>query len=135
MNKKELQQYISLRLNIRQTSERIEELEAAATKQTAAISGEPGGGLNLDKIGDTVARMADLKTELQRKLQEALTKQIKIEKAIEDLPEREKYLIVSRYIEGKTWEAICVDMNYQWAQIHRIHANALQLLNRKHDTK
>lgn len=34
-------------------------------------------------------------------------------------------LIVERYINGKTWEQIAVDMNYCYRQITRMHGKAL----------
>jgi hypothetical protein len=30
-----------------------------------------------------------------------------------------------RYIDGLSWEKICVEINYEWAWTHRIHSNAL----------
>jgi hypothetical protein len=33
-----------------------------------------------------------------------------------------------RYLEGLTWEKVCVEMNYSWRQTHNIHARALDKL-------
>ena len=30
-----------------------------------------------------------------------------------------------RYLELKTWEQICVDLDYSWRQTHRLHSKAL----------
>ena len=43
-------------------------------------------------------------------------------------PDRVGGLVRYRYIEGMPWESICIKMHYQWAQIHRIHAKAVQAL-------
>lgn len=48
------------------------------------------------------------------------TKRDAIERAIASLPQREQYLFRLRYIEGKIWEDICIEMSYCYAQIHRV---------------
>lgn len=40
----------------------------------------------------------------------------------------QRTLLVERYVNGKTWERICVDMKYSWKQVHRIHGAALQAI-------
>ena len=50
-----------------------------------------------------------------------------IEAIINDLPESgQRLLMRKRYMQGILWEQICIDMNYSWKQIHRIHSKALQ---------
>jgi len=34
-------------------------------------------------------------------------------------------LLVLRYLNGKSWESIAVEMHYSWRQIHRLHGRAL----------
>lgn len=131
MTKHDLQQFYWTQKNIEKLETRIEELYTIATKQTSTLKGDAdaihGTGYQ-DRMGDVMAEIADLRTELQSELQEALACQLEIEQAIKVLPEREKYLIRARYIERLSWERIAVDMNYAWAQVHRIHAEALKRL-------
>lgn len=48
-------------------------------------------------------------------------------KAIELIAdEREREVLTLRYIECLKWEEIAVKMHVEWAQVHRIHAKALQ---------
>ena len=37
-----------------------------------------------------------------------------------------KALLLERYINGKKWEQIAIDLNYSWRQIIRLHGQALQ---------
>ena len=37
-----------------------------------------------------------------------------------------KALLLERYIDGKKWEQIAIDLNYSWRQIIRLHGQALQ---------
>jgi len=132
MTKQELREYYWIQRNIEKLENRIEELVAIATKQTAKIKNDAdaihGTGGYSDRSGDAMAEMADLREELEGQLQKALALQLGIEQAIKDLPEREKYLIRARYVEQKRWEQIAVDMGYSWKQTHRIHGEALRLL-------
>ena len=43
---------------------------------------------------------------------------------------KEQEVLRLRYIRLKSWEQICVDMEYGWAQVHRFHGKALA--NLKH---
>ena len=55
-----------------------------------------------------------------------LAKMNAIEKAIFRLEDAmHRTVLRLRYIDGLTWEKICVAINYEWAWTHRIHSNAL----------
>jgi len=131
MTKQELKDFYWTQKNIEKLESRIEELYTIATKQTSTLKKDAdaihGTGYQ-DRTGDIIAEIVDLRKELETELQEALACQLEIEQAIKTLPEREKYLIRARYIERLSWERIAVDMNYAWAQVHRIHAEALKML-------
>ena len=131
MDKKRLQEYIWLQKEATQLQERIEELEARATKQTSIITDEPRG-TSIDKV-DIILEIVELTKAYDEKKTEAVQCMIEIEEAIEKLPARERYLMRSRYIERKEWTQIAVDMSYSWRQVHRVHANALRSM-KKHGT-
>lgn len=132
MTKQELKEYYWIRRNIAKSEQRLMELETAATKITTQLKNKHdaivGRGNTSDKVGNAVADMESIRDEMAEQLKKSYAAIAKIEKAIEGLPAREGYLIRARYIELMTWEQICVDMNYSWKQIHRIHADALQQL-------
>lgn len=128
MTKKQLQQYRWLRKNIQRLEEKILELESAAEKMTTVISDEPRSSSDQDKLSGIVAKMADIEKALKRQLHKSYIVLGEIENAIAMLPERERYLIRARYIDCRSWEEICVDMNYSWRGIHKIHSKALKIL-------
>lgn len=132
MTKQELKEYYWIRRNIVKSEQRLIELETAATKITAQLKNKHdaimGRGNTSDKVGNAVADMEEAKEKLSEQIMESYAVLAKIEDAIGVLPARECYLIRARYIELLSWEQICVDMNYSWKHIHRIHAEALQLL-------
>lgn len=95
-------------------------------------------GLRLDgmprssKPGDPTGRQAidhaQVRDLYEQKAAELDKELIEIENAIKGLEPRERDLIRLYYFEGLTWEQVCVAMHYEWAQIHRIHAKALERL-------
>lgn len=128
MTKKELQEYYWLQKNIQRLEDKLLELETQAAKMTSVISDEPRSGETKDKLSGIVAKIVDYQSMINQQLQQAYTVLEEIEKAIEKLPERERYLIRSRYIDGKDWIEICVDMHYSWKWVHKIHSEALKIL-------
>ncbi len=53
---------------------------------------------------------------------------MEIEKVLDVLEPRERTLIRLYYIEGLTWEDVCIEMSYSWRQIHYMHKDALEKL-------
>ncbi|MEG6521168.1 sigma factor-like helix-turn-helix DNA-binding protein [Desulfotomaculum sp. 1211_IL3151] len=130
MTKQELQEYYWVRRNIQRLKDKLLELETEATKQTTILNHAPkGGGYNKDKIAGLVAKIMEVQDEINGQLQGSYALLAKIEKAIRVLPQREGYLIRARYLDLKTWEQIAADMHYSWRWIHRIHSEALKLLD------
>lgn len=124
-----MQAYYWTRRNIDLLEEKLAELESEATRQTAQLTRErKAKHYDPDRLAELVAKIIEVKEEINRQLQQSYELVAKIEKAIAGLPEREKYLIRARYIDCKSWEQVAVEMNYSWKQIHRIHAIALKLL-------
>ena len=131
MNKKKLQDYRWLRLNMKKLEDRVLEIESSATKVTSTISDMPQGGAEQDKACAMVVKLSEAREKLLEKQLEALEGIIAIEKAIEKLDERGKLLVRLHYIEGMTWERVAVEMNYTWQHLHKIHRNVLEEINRR----
>ena len=49
--------------------------------------------------------------------------------------ENERTVLRLRYIQGFSWEKVCIEMEYEWAQVHRFHRNALKNIKIKDDTQ
>lgn len=129
MTKKELQELYWIKRNIQQLEWKLLELESAATKMNTPLTKEPRiSAKNTDRQSEIIIKMVEVQDKINRQLEKSYEYMAKIEKAIETLPAREAFLIRLRYMELRSWETICVEMNYQWAQVHRIHADALKLL-------
>lgn len=127
--KKQLSSYRDLRAEHRQISNELQQLEA--------LMDSPSGP-NLDGMprspgkSNPVERMVLKHISLQERYVEQLAKltqaQIMIEDLIEGLAPTERRLARFRYIDGMTWECVCIRMNYSWRQTHRIHGQMLDHL-------
>lgn len=130
MTKDQLKAYRSIDLERRRLLLMIEELEATMTNpRSQQLDGMPRAGSAPGSVLENlIIKRADLVEKYREKVLELTEATEKIEKAIEGLEPRERTLIRLHYIQGLTWEEVCVAMNYSWRQIHRIHGAALALL-------
>ena len=64
--------------------------------------------------------------KLEEILSATLARMNAIEKSIFELEDAmHRTVLRLRYIDGFSWEKICVAINYEWTWTHRIHSNAL----------
>lgn len=137
MTKEQLRQYRSIKLEHTRLGELIREMEETLYGVRATCTdGQPRGGGTISRPTEDVSvKHVMLRQTYEAKRAELYDAMGKIEAAIESLPSKERTLIRAYYAEGMTWEAVCVEMNYSWRQVHRIHAKALQLLNEEDKTQ
>ena len=81
-----------------------------------------------DKFTNLTHNRMEVEKQIRKEIEKGYYEAHLIEQTISVLPEREKYLMRLRYIQGLKWEVICVKMNYEWTHIHRIHGRILRLL-------
>ena len=124
---KYLKRYINLDREIERKLEEVARLRSKLTRVTEVYSTEPrGGGTIYGKTEEILAKIVDLENEIDADIDRlvAIRDGIKtIIEAVED--DRERLLLQYRYLDGKTFEKIAVEMNYSWRQIHRLHSQAL----------
>lgn len=92
------------------------------------MDGMPRSGKVSDPTGAQAVQHTQVLDLYQQKVAELNKALIEIEQAIECLDPRERTLIRLYYIEGFTWEEVCVAMSYSWRQIHYIHKKTLEKL-------
>jgi DNA-directed RNA polymerase specialized sigma24 family protein len=131
MTKERLRQYQQLKREKDMLEEKLVELESAMTspriqKLDGMPQGQHQGGSLLDLL---VEQHITLKNVYANKLRELNDTLLDIETAIESLTDpTERNLMRLRYIDGLTWEMVCVEIGYEWSQTHRKHASALERL-------
>lgn len=133
ITKKELRQFSWIQEDIRKLEGQLLELQTRATKITQQLSDmpKPPQDNNKDRMGDIVVNIMNTEKLINKQLKKGYRLQAKIMREVEILPYREKVLIISRYIEDKSWRQIAKEMHYCTRQILRIHGEALKKLERK----
>lgn len=127
--KARLGEYIDMEKERQQILDEMVKLEARRTAPgTSNWDGMPRGGGGGDAMTSGLIQSEGLQERYQRKVDELETAQLAVEILIESLDFTERKLMRHRYIEGLTWEKVCVEMAYSWRQTHNIHAQALDKL-------
>lgn len=109
----------------------LQDLKDLAEQITPVYSLAPGGGGSNDKLGGTVAKMADVKITVQndiKMLTEALAATRALIKMLDD--EKLQLILFKRYLNYQRWEVIAADLGYTWRRIHQMHAEALKILEK-----
>ena len=100
----------------------LQDLKDLAEQITPVYSLAPGGGSSNDKLGGTVAKMADVEMSIQsdiKMLTEALAATRELIKMLDD----EK--LFKRYLNYQRWEVIAADLGYSYRRVTQMHGEAL----------
>lgn len=107
MTKKELSQLYYLKKEIKEQQRRIAELEAAATKCTANISGMPSGRGISDKVGQYAAQIADLKAILDLNIKKCFYELNQIDRYIQSVEDPLiRQIMMYRFENHMSWRQI-----------------------------
>ena len=125
----ELDEYQSLISERDELKERLARKRAQLyTIKTQNFSAVPSGHGDVDRIGAAVAQLEELEIIYCEKIIECERRLKRIECELDRLESIERRLMRYRYIDGMWWKQICIKMNYEWAQVHRIHRQILAKL-------
>lgn len=103
-------------------------LYSMATKVTPTLSfDKSSNGFGGDKIGNIVAKIADIETEINTMIDEYTDLKNKIIHEIEQLDDERYYnLLHKRYVQYKDFSIIASDMCYEYKSIIKLHGKALK---------
>ena len=130
MTEQYLRNYTSLKKELEQINERIQELEHAKysiSSPTWTDLPKDGFG-DHDKIGAMLTRIEEQTEMYWDKYKELLEIQSDIEKKIEKLEPIERTVMRYKYFEGKTFEDIADIINYSFMTVRRIHKKSIKKL-------
>ena len=124
---KYLKRYINLDREIDRKLEAVSLLRSKLTRIIQVYSTEPrGGGTIYGKTEGILAKIVDLENEIDADIDRLISIRDNIKTIIEAVEDdRERLLLQYRYLDGRTFEEIAVQMHYSWRQIHRLHSRAL----------
>ncbi len=103
--KKRLQQYKYLKVEVDQLVEQLNNLD----NQFGSLDISGVSSLYMERVNSMLVELEYL------------------EQVIRTVPDsRDRLILQKRYVEGKTWEVICVEMNYCYRQMCRVHSKIIQ---------
>ena len=86
---------------------------------------------NHDKIGDAVAKIVDLETEINQAIDAYVDKKREISRLIEQVQDPDQLTVLhKRYIQYEHWEQIACEMGFTYRNICYIHGRALQAVTK-----
>ena len=128
MTKEDLKEYTSIKKELTQIQFKLKELEERKSSIKSMIISDINvqTSHNNNSIENLLIKIEECIEEYNKKEIELYNKQLEIENCINSLDATERIIARSRYIEGKTFEQIAVDLNYSWRHTIRIHGKILQ---------
>ena len=125
--KEYLQRYRDAAKRARAALDHLDELRSMATRITPNYGGEGGGTHQTgDKLGAAVARIIDAENRVSDELEMLEATEREVVNTISAVHDATlSTLLYERYVNGKTWEQIAVQLNYSWRQTVRLHGVAL----------
>lgn len=129
-----LKRYLDLDREITLLFEELARYKALSTKMTPVLTASRPGGLPEDRLQVSVDRIAEVEDRINRKIDEWTAVRDSIVAAIDTVDDpRLRTLLLSKYIRGKTYEQIALEMHYSWRHVMRLHNQALARLNLRPD--
>lgn len=112
MTKKELSQLYWLNREIEQDKKRLAELETSATNCTAGeITGMPHGSGCMDKLGNYVAEIADLKALIELNIQKCWYELNRLNRYIQGVEDSfMRQVLTYRYVNGSSWDQVAFNI-------------------------
>ena len=105
-----------------------DELRGIAERITPAYqaTGSAGKHSAEDKLGKSVAKIMDAESIVDSEIEMLIATEREVQKTLDAVKDKTLgELLYKRYINGKTFEMIAVEMNYSYRQITRMHGAAL----------
>lgn len=131
--KRQLHSYRDLQAERQQISQELERVEAVMSGPRAPnMDGMPRAGGPGDPVLGIVTQHMALLERYSAQLEKLADAQTAIEDMIESLDHLERRLMRHRYIEGLSWEEVCVAIGYSWSRTHDIHGGILNKLLEKY---
>lgn len=131
--KEYLQSYKKYKQKVKRLEEQLAEVRSGKMSPSLIQSDMPSAH-NQKDLSDYIVQCDKIIYEIIKAQRDAVVRFSEVQQQIEFLEdENEKTVLTLRYLRDYNWEKICVEMQYSWKQIHRIHSRALQNFELKDD--
>jgi len=125
--KEYLEQAYRLDQRIQSKQEQIQSLNDLATRCTASMTGMPHNpNRGSSQMADTIGKIIDLQNLIAADMEELVDLKADLVATIKAVDSIDHQLILEkRYITGKSWPEIAVDLGYKMRRMYDIHEEAL----------
>lgn len=124
--KEYLKSYIKACKKTESLKEQLENLRETSVA-SPILSDMPKGSNAVNRADRLVIKILELEEELKLAIEEQYNLRLEIEDRIKDMEDGiESSVLHKKYIQGKQWEEVCVEIGYSWKHTHRIHGKALK---------
>lgn len=112
--------------------EELSTLNAMVKRITPMMSGTGGaGGGSRDKLGDTIARIVDLQSEIDKDVDEFVNLKREASMLLKKVRKPEFFQVLhKRYILYESFEQIALEMKYSYRGVCYLHGRALQAFDK-----
>lgn len=114
--------------NISNNLEELSRLKDMVYHITSTLRGDVvSGGGSQDKLGNAVAKIVDLETEINDAIDAYVNKKREVSKTIEKVKDPDQVQVLhKRYFEYLTWEQIACELHMSYRNVCYVHGRALQ---------
>ena len=128
--KEYLEQAYRLDQRIQSKQEQVDSLNDLATRCTATMTGMPHSpNRGSSPMADTVCKIVDLQEAIAADMQTLVDLKADIMHTIDMVQNVEYRLILEkRYITGKTWPEIAIELGYKMRYMFKLHEEALAVI-------
>lgn len=113
---------------------RLQDMATRITPIMREDDGASGGGCSPDRLADTVAKIVDLKAEIDGDVDRLVDKKKEVSALLDKLTDRRYYAVLfRRYILFETFEQIAYEMNCSWRNACYLHGQALDVFQQVMD--
>lgn len=128
--KEYLNSYKKACCKLRNLEEQLDAVRESKSSVQGLTYSDMPKGTNQSDLSDYMVRVDNLLTKIEKAKIECLNAKLDIENKIADMEDgTECDVLRKRYLEGKKWEKICIEIDYSWRQTHYIHGSALSNLD------
>lgn len=124
-------EYAAKRVKRLEEEYEAERLQIDAIRSSSDNDGMPHGNGISKPTEDKAVRLTDKLQRLSDARLEAVAIRQEVYDFIDSIDGVEGEVLFQRYIELRSWEEICVIISYSWAQTHRYHLKALDIVSKR----
>ena len=128
MTKKEfLNQYLNAEKEIGIKLDQISRLRELSTKITQTLTPDKVKSNSENRLESSVSKIVDIEREIGASIDQLERTRLQVESVIISVPNvNQRNVLRLRYISGKTWEQIAVDLDFSYQWDCEQHGRALQ---------